>query len=151
MILPTTRRRHNIVPHTGLLVLTVACLLWGSGSARAMHESGSCGLSSPEDPFGRKDFIDIGQQFLVRNVRIAPHSDGVAVAGEIYNGLQGFFTPPLFKARLFDSDCTYLGANNFSIDKFKLGTSRPFRVIVPRVDFADVATYHIEYLGWPGN
>ncbi|MFQ5803224.1 MAG: hypothetical protein ACE5JQ_10050 [Candidatus Methylomirabilales bacterium] len=141
----------EMVPQRVLLVLMVAFLLGGSSPARAMHESGSCGLSSPGDPFGHKEFIDIGQQFLVRNVRIARHSDGVAVAGEIYNGLQGFFTPPLFNATLFDSDCTYLGANNFSIDNFKFGTTRPFRAIVPGVDFTEVATYHIEYRGWPGN
>lgn len=151
MILPTTRRKSIMVSQRVLLALMVAFLLGGSGPAQAMHESGSCGMPSPEDPFGRKEFIDIGQQFQVRNVRIAPHFDGVAVAGEIYNGLQGFFTPPLFKASLFDSDCTYLGANNFSIDNFTLATTRPFRVIVPGVEFTQVATYHIEYLGWPKN
>ena len=134
-----------------LLVLIVVFLLIGSSPALAMHESGSCGTPSPEDPFGNKEFIDIGSQFLVRNVRIAPQSDGVLISGEIFNNLQGFFTPPPFKATLFDADCTYLGANNFSIDNFKFGTTRAFQVVVPGVEFADVATYHIEYLGWPSN
>ncbi len=132
-----------------LFVLMLTFFPIGSGPALAMHESGSCGTSSRVDPFGHKEYIDIGSQFLVRNVRIAPHADGVVVTGEIFNGLQGFFSPPLFKATLFDADCTYLGANNFSIDNFKFGTTRSFRGLVPRVEFTEVATYHIDYLGWP--
>lgn len=134
-----------------LLMLIVVFLLIGGSPSLAMHESEACGTPSLEDPFGQKEFIDIGSQFLVRNVRIAPHSEGVLVTGEIHNGLQGFFSPPLFKVTLYDSDCTYLRANNFSIDKFKLGTARSFRTIVPGIEFADVATYHIEYLGWPSS
>ena len=129
-----------------LLLLILAPLLAGSTPALARHQAGFCDVPSAEDPFGHKGFIDIGNQFQVRNVRIAPHSDGVVVAGEIYNGKQGFFTPPLFKVQLFDRDCTYLGGNNFSIDKFKFATIRPFQVIVPRVEFTVVATYHLEFL-----
>ncbi len=124
----------------------VALLLGASGRALARHDSAFCGLLSPDDPFGHEEFIDIGHRFLVRNVRVAPHNGQVAVTGEVYNGHQGFFTPPLFRVALFDRACTYLGANNFSIDKFNFGTIRPFRVIVPGVAFTEVATYHIEFL-----
>ncbi len=129
-----------------LLALLLALSLAASDSALAMHEGGACGLPAPEDPFGHKEFIDIGQRFLVRNVRIAPHPQGVLVAGEILNDRQGFFSFVLFKVQLFDADCTYLGANNFAIDDFELGVTRPFRVIVPDVERATVATYHIEFL-----
>jgi hypothetical protein len=70
----------------------------------------------------------------------------VVVAGEIHNDRQGFFTFALFKVQLFNAHCTYLGANNLAIDDFELGITRPFRVIVPRVQRTNVATYHIEFL-----
>jgi len=146
MLLHIAGRMIDVVSVRLLVVLMFALFLAGSGPALARHEGASCGLPVPEDPFGHEEFIDIGHRFLVRNVRITPHSRGVVVAGEIHNDRQGFFTPPLFKARLFDPACTYLGANNFSIDHFEFGTTRPFRVNVPRVQFADVATYHIEFL-----
>lgn len=148
MTLYSMWRRRGLVHLKCLLVLMVVFLLIGSSPALAMHESGSCGTPSPEDPFGHQEFVDIGSQFLARNVRIAPQSDGVLVSGEIFNNLQGFFTPPQFKTTLFDADCTYLGANNFSIDNFKFGTTRTFQVVVPGVEFAEVTTYHIEYQGW---
>ena len=128
------------------LVPLLVFVLGGSELALAMHEGGACGVPLPEDPFGHKEFIDIGQRFLVRNVRIAPHPQGVLVAGEILNDRQGFFSFVLFKVQLFDADCTYLGANNFAIDDFELGVTRPFRVIVPDVERTTVATYHIEFL-----
>lgn len=140
-----------MVLERALLVLMVLLLFRGSGPALAMHESGSCGTPVPEDPFGHEQFVDIGSRFLARNVRIAEHTEGVVVTGEMYNGLQGFFSPPLFKATVFDSECTYLRANNFSIDKFTFGTTRSFRVVIPGVELSEVATYHIEYLGWPSN
>lgn len=138
-----------MVLERALLVLMVLLLFRGSGPALAMHESGSCGTPVPEDPFGHEQFVDIGSRFLARNVRIAEYTEGVVVTGEMYNGLQGFFSPPLFKATVFDSECTYLRANNFSIDKFTFGTTRSFRVVIPGVELSEVATYHIEYLGWP--
>ena len=128
------------------LFLTLGLLLMGTNSVAAKHEGAACGFPFPEEPWQQKGFADIGQRFLVRNVRIAPHPQGVLVAGEIHNDLQGFFTFALFKVQLFDRSCTYLGANNFAIDNFELGITRPFRVIVPRVEFADVSTYHIEFL-----
>ena len=133
------------------LVLMMTFLLAAGGTALAHHQAGFCGPPSPEGPFGGEEFIDIGSRFAVRNVTIASSLDGVVVAGQVYNGHQGFFTPPLFKVRLFDPNCTYLRANNFTIDNFRLGTIRPFQVIVPGVEFDNVATYHLEYLGWSGN
>jgi len=112
----------------------------------ARHEGAGCGVSLPEDPSGYKEFIDIGQRFLVRTVRISPHPQGVMVVGEIHNDRQGFFNFALFKVQLFNADCTYLGANNLAIEDFELGITRPFRVIVPHVQRATVATYHIEFL-----
>ena len=129
-----------------LLALLLALALAASDSALARHEGGACGLPVPEDPFGHTEFIDIGDRFLVRNVRISPHPQGVMVVGEIHNDRQGFFTFALFKVQLFNADCTYLGANNFAIGDFELGITRPFRVIVPHVQRATVATYHIEFL-----
>ena len=129
-----------------LLALLLALGLAASDSALARHEGAACGVSSPEDPFGHTEFIDIGQRFLVRNVRISPHPQGVMVVGEIHNDRQGFFNFALFKVQLFNADCTYLGANNFAIENFELGVTRPFRVIVPHVQRATVATYHIEFL-----
>jgi len=129
-----------------LLVLMLALLLAGSEPAMARHEGAACGVPLPEDPFGHREFIDIGERFLVRNVRISPHPQGVMVAGEIHNDRQGFFNFALFKIQLFNADCTYLGANNFAIENFELGITRPFRVIVPHVQRATVATYHIEFL-----
>jgi hypothetical protein len=131
----------NTLP-TLLLALALAI----SDSALARHEGAACGISLPEDPLGHKEFIDIGHRFLIRNVRISPHPQGVTVAGEIHNDRQGFFTFALFKVQLFNADCTYVGANNFAIDNFELGITRPFRVIVPHVQRATVATYHIEFL-----
>ncbi len=133
-------------PRRTLLALTLALLLGGSSSALARHEGAACGFPYPEEPFRQKEFTDIGERFLVRNVRIASHPQGVLVAGEIHNGRQGFFTFALFKVQLFNKNCTYLGANNFAIDTFELGITRPFRVIVPHVEFAEVSTYHIEFL-----
>ena len=133
--------RANTLP-----VLILAFLLTGSHPAVARHEGAACGVPLPEDPFGYQEFIDIGQRFLVRNVRITPHPQGVMVAGEIHNDRQGFFNFVLFKVQLFNADCTYLGANNFAVDNFDLGITRPFRVIVPHVQRATVATYHIEFL-----
>jgi hypothetical protein len=129
-----------------VLLLAVAIALAASDTALARHEGAACGVPLPEDPFGQTEFIDIGQRFLVRNVRISPHPQGVLVTGEIHNDRQGFFTFALFKVQLFNADCTYLGANNFAIDNFELGVTRPFRVIVPNVERATVATYHIEFL-----
>ena len=129
-----------------LLALLLALGLAASDSTLARHEGAACGVSSPEDPFGHTEFIDIGQRFLVRNVRISPHPQGVMVVGEIHNDRQGFFNFALFKVQLFNADCTYLGANNFAIENFELGVTRPFRVIVPHVQRATVATYHIEFL-----
>jgi hypothetical protein len=131
---------------SALLVLMLALLLGGSDPALARHGGMACGFPSPEDPFGHEEFIDIGHRFLIRNVRIAPHPQGVVVAGEIHNDRQGFFTFALFKVQLFNAHCTYLGANNLAIDDFELGITRPFRVIVPRVQRTNVATYHIEFL-----
>ena len=129
-----------------LLFLMLALLLAGSEPAMARHEGAACGLPLPEDPLDHKAFTDIGQRFLIRNVQIAPHPQGVTVAGEIHNDRQGFFSFALFKVQLFDADCTYLGANNFAIENFDLGITRPFRVIVPHVQRATVATYHVEFL-----
>ena len=128
------------------LVLLLVFVLGGSDLALARHEGAACGVPMAEDPFGHQEFIDIGQRFLVRNVRIAPHPQGVMVVGEIHNDRQGFFSFALFKVQLFNADCTYLGANNFAIDNFELGVTRPFRVIVPHVQRPTVATYHVEFL-----
>jgi hypothetical protein len=135
-----------MVPWRTLLALTLTLLLGASDPVMAKHEGAACGFPFPEEPFRQKEFTDIGQRFQVRNVRIASHPQGVLVAGEIHNGLRGFFTFALFKVQLFDANCTYLGANNVAIDTFELGITRPFRVIVPRVQFAEVSTYHIEFL-----
>lgn len=129
-----------------LPVVVLALLLGGHDPALARHEGAACGLPWADAPRGHKEFNDIGHRFLVRNVQVAPHPQGVMVAGEILNNLRGFFTFALFKVQLFNADCTYLGANNFAIDDFELGITRPFRVIVPHVQRADVATYHIEFL-----
>jgi hypothetical protein len=129
-----------------LLALLLALGLAASDSTLARHEGAACGVPLPEDPFGHTEFIDIGQRFLVRTVRISPHPQGVMVVGEIHNDRQGFFNFALFKVQLFNADCTYLGANNFAIENFELGITRPFRVIVPHVQRATVATYHIEFL-----
>jgi len=51
-----------------------------------------------------------------------------------------------YQTQPFNADCAYLGANNFAIENFELGVTRPFRVIVPHVQRATVATYHIEFL-----
>jgi len=134
------------VPVRVFLVPLLVFVLGGSELAVARHEGAACGAPLPEDPFGHTEFIDIGQRFLIRNVRISPHPQGVIVAGEIHNDRQGFFTFALFKVQLFNAACTYLGANNFAIDNFELGLTRPFRVIVPHVQRATVATYHIEFL-----
>jgi len=138
--------KSDTIRENTLLVLTLAFLLAGSRPALARHEGAACGVSLPEDPFGHTELIDIGQRFLVRNVRISPHPQGVMVVGEIHNDRQGFFNFALFKVQLFHGDCTYLGANNFAIENFELGVTRPFRVIVPHVQRATVATYHIEFL-----
>jgi hypothetical protein len=129
-----------------LLSVLVTFFLAASRPAMAWHEGAACGVLPREDPFGHTEFFDIGQRFLVRNVRISPHPQGVTVAGEIHNDRQRFFTFALFKVQLFNADCTYLGANNFAIDNFELGVTRPFRVIVPHVQRTTVATYHIEFL-----
>jgi hypothetical protein len=129
-----------------VLLLAVAIALAASDTALARHEGAACGIPVPEDPFSQTEFIGIGQRFLVRSVRISPHPQGVIVVGEIHNDRQGFFTFALFKVQLFNADCTYLGANNFAIDNFELGVTRPCRVIVPNVQRATVATYHIEFL-----
>ncbi len=131
---------------TAIPILVLGLLFGESHQALARHEGAACEFPVPEDPFGQKEFTDIGHRFLARDVRIAPHPQGVMVAGEIHNDRQGFFTFALFKVQLFNAKCTYLGANNFAIDSFELGTTRPFRVIVPRVQHGDVATYHIEFL-----
>jgi hypothetical protein len=135
-----------MVPVKALTVLLLAIFLGESHPALATDIGGTCGYPSPKDPNSQKEFLDIGNQFLVRNVRIAPHSQGSLVEGEIYNGLRGFFTFTLFKVQLFNADCTYLGANNFSINNFQFGVTRPFRVIVPNVHRTDVANYQIEFL-----
>ena len=129
-----------------LLFLMLALLLAGSEPAMARHEGAACGVPLPEDPFGHTEFVDIGQRFLVRTVRISPHPQGVMVVGEIHNDRQWFFNFALFKVQLFNAACTYLGANNFAIENFELGITRPFRVIVPHVQRATVATYHVEFL-----
>ncbi|MFQ5932963.1 MAG: hypothetical protein ACE5MM_11200 [Nitrospiraceae bacterium] len=129
-----------------LILVLLAIFLGGPQQALARHEGAACGLPVPQDPFSQKEFTEIGHRFLARDVRIAPHPQGVTVAGEIYNDRQGFFTFALFKVQLFNAKCTYLGANNFAIDSFEFGTTRPFRVIVPRVQHGDVATYHIAFL-----
>lgn len=129
-----------------LLVLVPVLFLGGSHPALAADFGGTCGFPFSEDPTAQKEFLDIGNQFSVRNVRIASHPQGVLVQGEIFNNLQGFFTFALFKAQLFDGNCTYLGANNFAMNEFQFGATRPFRVIVPNVELDDVATYQIEYL-----
>lgn len=128
------------------LFLVLGLLFLRTNPALATHEGAACGFPFPEEPFRQKEFTDIGQKFRIRNVRIAHHPQGVLVAGEIHNDRQGFFTFALFRVQLLDRRCTYLGANNFAIDNFELGITRPFRVIVPRVEFADVSTYHIEFL-----
>jgi len=135
-----------MVPVKPLLILLLALFLGGSHPALATDFGGACGYPVPEDLNSQKEFIDIGNQFLVRNVRIHQHSQGAMVTGEIYNGLRGFFTFALFKVQLFNADCTYQGANNFALDKLEFGVTRPFRVIVPNVQRTDVATYHIEFL-----
>lgn len=129
-----------------LLLLLFVLLFGGRDAALARHEGAACGVPLPEDPFGHTEFTDIGQRFLVRNVRISPHPQGVMVVGEIHNDRQGFFNFALFKVQLFNANCTYLGANNFTMENFELGVTRPFRVIVPHVQRATVATYHIEFL-----
>ena len=134
------------MPVRVFLVPLLVFVLGGIELAMARHEGAACGVPLPDDPFGHTEFIDIGQRFLVRNVRISPHPQGVMVVGEIHNDRKGFFTFALFKVQLFNADCTYLGANNFAIDNFELGVTRPFRVIVPNVQRATVATYHIEFL-----
>lgn len=131
-------------PQKALLVLTLILLLGGNAPVLARQGEVACGMALPKDP--REQSIDIGDRFWVRNVRINSHPQGVLVAGEIHNDLRGFFTFALFKLQLFNADCTYLGANNFTIHDFKLGITRPFRVIVPRVQRAEVATYDIEFI-----
>jgi hypothetical protein len=133
-------------PMKALLVLLPVLFLGGSHSALAADFGGTCGFPFSEDPTAQREFLDIGSQFQVRNVRIAPHPQGVLVEGEIFNGLQGFFTFALFKVQLFNADCTYLGANNFAINEFKFGVTGPFRVIVPNVEVDEVAMYQIEFL-----
>ena len=128
-----------------LLVLLLVLLLGGSHPALATDFGGACGYPF-ENSIGQKEFLDIGNQFQVRNVRIDPHAQGVLVQGEIFNDRQGFFTFALFKVQLFNGDCTYLGANNFAIDEFKFGVTHPFRVIVPNVERDEVAMYQIEFL-----
>ncbi|MFQ5883066.1 MAG: hypothetical protein ACE5I9_11490 [Candidatus Methylomirabilales bacterium] len=135
-----------MAPRRTFLILTLALLLGGGIPALARHEGAACGFPLPEAPVHHKEFIDIGHRFLVRNVRIASHPQGVVAAGEIHNDFKGFFTFALFKVQLFNADCTYLGANNFAVHHFELGITRPFRVIVPRVQLAEVTTYHIEFL-----
>lgn len=131
---------------TTIITLLLVLFLGGTHPALASDFGGTCGFPFSEDPTAQREFLDIGNQFSVRNVRIASHSQGVLVQGEIFNNRQGFFTFALFKVQLFDADCTYLGANNFAIDEFKFGATRPFRVIVPNVEPDEAAMYQIEYL-----
>lgn len=137
-----------------VFTLLFVLFLAGTHPALASDFGGTCGFPFSNDPTAQREFLDIsggggwgrGNQFAVRNVRIAPHPQGVLVQGEIFNNLQGFFTFALFKLQLFNTDCTYLGANNFAIDEFEFGATRPFRVIVPNVDPGEAAMYQIEYL-----
>ncbi len=128
------------------LSLVFALLAGATGLAFAIHDEAACGLSFREAPLSDREFIEIGNRFLVRNVRIAPHAQGVVVAGEIHNDRQGFFTFALFRVQLFNADCTVLGANHLAVHDFQHGITRPFRVIVPHVQHAEVASYHIEFL-----
>lgn len=129
-----------------MVVPISALLLVGSGPGLARLEAASCGYLAPEDSSPQREFVEVTNQFFVRNVRIAPHSSGVIVTGELYNGRQGFFSPPLFKMQLFNLDCKYVGGNNFSSDALKYRSTRPFNVIVPRVEFSGVVYYYIEFL-----
>ena len=129
-----------------LHVLLLVLFLCGSHSVLAADFGGTCGFPLSDDPTAQREFLDIGNQFSVRNVRIAPHPQGVLVQGEIFNNLQGFFTFALFKVQLFNTDCTYLGANNFTMNEFQFGVTRPFRVIVPNVESDQVAMFQIEFL-----
>lgn len=131
-----------------LVVLMFALPLAGGGPALGRLEAASCGLLVPEDSAPQRRFVDVGNQFFARNVLIAPHSTGVIVTGELYNGRQGFFNPPLFKIQLFDTDCNFLAGNNFSSDAVKFKSTRPFSVIVPRAEFSRVTYYYIEFLFW---
>ena len=63
-------KRSRMIRVNTLLALLLALALAASDSAVARHEGAACGVPLPEDPFGYQEFIDIGQRFLVRNVRI---------------------------------------------------------------------------------
>ncbi len=88
-------------------------------------------------------YIEIGGDFLLKNVKLNPFGSSTRISGEIMNKSDRDYGMIDFKVQAFDNENVFLGGHGFSVYGFKKDETENFEEIITGIEVERIVKYSV--------